>query len=136
MQFTWVWRWQAEMRAILRIVVGLLFLEHALIKLAGFPPGGKPGLQDAGSYLWFAGIIELVTSVLVILGLFTRVAAFVAAGEMAVAYWTVHAKMGFYPAVNMGEAAILYCFVFLYLAVAGPGAWSIDGALVRREPIR
>jgi putative oxidoreductase len=124
------------MRAILRIVVGLLFLEHALIKLAGFPPGGKPGLQDTGSYLWFAGIIELVTSVLVILGLFTRVAAFVAAGEMAVAYWTVHAKMGFYPAVNMGEAAILYCFAFLYLAVAGPGAWSIDGALVRSEPIR
>lgn len=136
MQFTWASRWQAEMRAILRIVVGLLFLEHALIKLAGFPPGGKPGLQDAGSYLWFAGIIELVTSVLVILGLFTRVAAFVAAGEMAVAYWTVHAKMGFYPAVNMGEAAVLYCFVFLYLAIAGPGAWSIDGALVRKEPIR
>ena len=136
MQFTWASRWQAEMRAILRIVVGLLFLEHALIKLAGFPPGGKPGLQDAGTYLWFAGIIELVTSVLVILGLFTRVGAFVAAGEMAVAYWTVHAKMGFYPAVNMGEAAILYCFVFLYLAVAGPGAWSIDGALVRKQPIR
>jgi putative oxidoreductase len=136
MQFTWALRWQSEMRAILRIVVGLLFLEHALIKLAGFPPGGKPGLQHTGSYLWVAGVIELVTSVLVILGLFTRLAAFVAAGEMAVAYWTVHAKMGLYPAVNMGEAAILYCFVFLYLAVAGPGAWSIDGALVRKEPIR
>jgi putative oxidoreductase len=136
MQFTWLSRWQAEMRAILRIVVGLLFLEHALIKLAGFPPGGKPGLQDVGSYLWIAGIVELVTSVLIILGLFTRVAAFFAAGEMAIAYWTVHAKMGFYPAVNMGEAAILYCFVFLYLIAAGAGAWSIDGALTRREPIR
>jgi putative oxidoreductase len=136
MQFTWLSRWQAEMRAILRIVVGLLFLEHALIKLAGFPPGGKPGLQDVGSYLWIAGIVELVTSVLIILGLFTRVAAFFAAGEMAIAYWTVHAKMGFYPAVNMGEAAILYCFVFLYLVAAGAGAWSIDGALTRREPIR
>ncbi|HEX5239130.1 MAG TPA: DoxX family protein [Sphingomicrobium sp.] len=136
MQFTWASRWQAEMRAILRIVVGLLFLEHALIKLAGFPPGGKPGLQHVASYLWFAGLIELVTSVLVTLGLFTRIAAFLAAGEMAVAYWTVHAKMGFYPAVNMGEAAILYCFVFLYLVFAGPGAWSIDGALVRKEPIR
>jgi putative oxidoreductase len=136
MQFTWLSRWQSEMRAILRIVVGLLFLEHALIKLAGFPPGGKPGLQDAGSYLWIAGIVELVTSILVILGLFTRVAAFFAAGEMAIAYWTVHAKMGFYPAVNMGEAAILYCFVFLYLVAAGPGAWSIDGALMRKAPIR
>jgi putative oxidoreductase len=136
MQFTWLSRWQAEMRAILRIVVGLLFLEHALIKLAGFPPGGKPGLQDVGSYLWIAGIVELVTSILIILGLFTRVAAFFAAGEMAIAYWTVHAKMGFYPAVNRGEAAILYCFVFLYLVAAGPGAWSIDGALTRREPIR
>jgi putative oxidoreductase len=136
MQFTRLSRWQSEMRAILRIVVGLLFLEHALIKLAGFPPGGKPGLQDVGSYLWIAGIVELVTSILIILGLFTRVAAFFAAGEMAIAYWTVHAKMGFYPAVNMGEAAILYCFVFLYLVAAGPGAWSIDGALTRREPIR
>jgi putative oxidoreductase len=136
MQFTWLSRWQAEMRAILRIVVGLLFLEHALIKLAGFPPGGKPGLQDVGSYLWIAGIVELVTSILVTLGLFTRIAAFFAAGEMAIAYWTVHAKMGFYPAVNMGEAAILYCFVFLYLVAAGPGPWSIDGALMRKQPIR
>jgi putative oxidoreductase len=136
MEFTWLSRWQAEVRAILRVVVGLLFLEHALIKLAGFPPGGKPGLQDVGSFLWIAGVIELVTSILVTLGLFTRVAAFVAAGEMAVAYWTVHAKMGFYPAVNMGEAAILYCFVFLYLAAAGPGAWAVDNLRTRNAPIR
>jgi putative oxidoreductase len=136
MQFTWLSRWQAEVRAILRIVVGLLFLEHALIKLAGFPPGGKPGLQEVGSFLWIAGVIELVTSVLVTLGLFTRVAAFVAAGEMAVGYWMVHAKTSFYPAVNMGEAAILYCFVFLYLAAAGPGAWAIDNIWRRNEPIR
>jgi putative oxidoreductase len=136
MEFISLSRWQAEVRAILRIVVGLLFLEHALIKLAGFPPGGKPGLQDVGSFLWIAGVIELVTSVLVILGLFTRIAAFVAAGEMAVAYWMIHAKMGFYPAVNMGEAAILFCFIFLYLAAAGPGAWSIDGARMRNAPIR
>jgi putative oxidoreductase len=136
MQFTWLSRWQAEVRAILRIVVGLLFLEHALIKLAGFPPGGKPGLQEVGSFLWIAGVIELVTSVLITLGLFTRVAAFVAAGEMAVGYWMVHAKTSFYPAVNMGEAAILYCFVFLYLAAAGPGAWAIDNIWRRNEPIR
>ena len=82
-----------------------------LIKLWAFPPGGQPGLQDVGSFLWIAGLIELVTGALVLIGLFTRPAAFVAAGEMAVAYWMVHAKMGFYPAVNMGEAAILFCFV-------------------------
>ncbi len=136
MELSWLSRWQPQLLAVLRIVVGLLFLEHALIKLAGFPPGGKPGLQDVGSFLWVAGVIELLTSVLVTLGLFTRLAAFVAAGEMAVAYWMVHAKMGLYPAVNMGEAAILFCFVFLYLAAAGAGAWSIDGARNRNERIR
>jgi putative oxidoreductase len=133
MELPWLQRLQPQILALLRIVTGLLFLEHALIKLAGFPPGGKPGLQDVGSYLWIAGIIELVTSVLVTVGLFTRLAAFVAAGEMAIAYWTVHAKMGLYPAVNMGEAAILFCFVFLYLAAAGPGAWSVDGARFRAK---
>jgi putative oxidoreductase len=136
MELPWLSRWQPQLLAILRIVTGLLFLEHGLIKLIGFPPGGKPGLQDVGSYLWIAGVIETVTGVLVFLGLFTRLAAFVAAGEMAIAYWTVHAKMGLYPAVNMGEAAILYCFVFLYLAGAGPGAWSIDGARTRHAAIR
>jgi putative oxidoreductase len=136
MEFTWLSRWQPQLLALLRIVTGLLFLEHALIKLAGFPPGGKPGLQEVGSFLWIAGVIELVTSLLVTLGLFTRFAAFIAAGEMAVAYWMVHAKMGLYPAVNMGEGAILFCFVFLYLAAAGPGAWSIDGARTRNAPIR
>ena len=133
MEFTWLQRWQPQLLAILRIVTGLLFLEHALIKLAGFPPGGKPGLQEVGSFLWIAGLIELVTGVLVTLGLFTRVAAFIAAGEMAYAYWFVHAKMGLYPSVNMGEAAILFCFVFLYLAAAGPGAWSVDDARFRAK---
>lgn len=136
MDLPWLSRWQPQLLALLRIVTGLLFLEHATIKLLGFPPGGKPGLQDVGSFLWIAGVIELVTSVLVILGLFTRLAAFIAAGEMAVAYWMVHAKMGIYPAVNMGEGAILFCFVFFYLAAAGPGAWSIDNARMRNAPIR
>ena len=136
MEMTWFSRWQPQLLAILRIVVALLFLEHALIKLLGFPPGGKPGLQEVGSFLWIAGIVELVTSVLVLLGLFTRLAAFVAAGEMAVAYWMVHAKMGLYPAVNMGEGAILFCFVFLYLAAAGAGAWSVDAARARNAPVR
>ena len=136
MELPWLSRWQAEVRAILRIVVGLLFLEHALIKLAGFPPGGQPGLQQVGSLLWIGGIIELVTSILVVLGLFTRLAAFVAAGEMAVAYFMFHVPHGCYPAVNMGEAAILYCFAFLYIAAAGPGAWALDNLRRRNEPIR
>jgi putative oxidoreductase len=73
---------------------------------------------------------------MVLLGLWTRLFAFIAAGEMAVAYFMVHAPKNFYPALNMGEGAILFCFVFLYLAAAGPGAWSIDGARVRNAPIR
>jgi putative oxidoreductase len=136
MELPWLSRWQPQLHAILRIVVGLLFLEHALIKLAGFPPDGKHGVQHVGTLLWVAGIVELVTSVLVTLGLFTRLAAFIAAGEMAIAYWTVHAKMSLYPAVNMGEAAILYCFIFLYLAAAGSGPWSIDAARTRNARIR
>ena len=136
MELPWLSRWQPQLLAIFRIVVGLLFLEHALIKLAGFPPGGQPGLQHPGSLLWIGGVIELVTSILVVLGLFTRIGAFVAAGEMAVAYFMFHFPKGFYPAVNMGEAAILYCFAFLYIAAAGPGAWALDNLRRRNEPIR
>ena len=136
MDLPWLSRWQPEIRAILRIVVGLLFLEHALIKLAGFPPGGQPGLQHMGSLLWIGGVVELVTSVLVILGLFTRLGAFVAAGEMAVAYFMFHFPHGFWPAVNMGEAAILFCFAFLYISAAGPGAWALDNLRRTNEPIR
>ncbi|MFL6776314.1 MAG: DoxX family protein [Sphingomicrobium sp.] len=136
MQFTWLSPWQPHVRAILRIVVALLFLQHGLIKLIGFPSGGMPGPQTVGTLLWVAGIIELVTSLLVLIGLWTRVAAFLASGEMAVAYFMFHASKGFYPALNMGEGAILYCFIFLYLAAAGPGAWSIDGARQRSAPIR
>jgi len=127
-EFTWLSRWQPQLLAILRIVVALLFLEHATIKLFGFPPGGMPGQQPIASMLGAAAIIEAVTGVLVLLGLWTRLAAFVASGEMAVAYFMIHGSKGFYPAVNQGEAAILFCFVFLYLAAAGPGAWSIDAA--------
>jgi putative oxidoreductase len=128
MNLLWFARFQPQLLAVLRTVVALLFLQHALIKLFGFPPGGQPGQQPIASLLGIGGLIELVTGVLVLLGLFTRPAAFIAAGEMAVAYWMVHAPRGFYPAVNMGEAAVLFCFTFLYLAAAGPGAWSIDGA--------
>jgi putative oxidoreductase len=136
MDLPWLSRWQPQMLAILRIVTALLFLEHALIKLFGFPPGGQPGLQHMGTLLWVGGVVELITSLLVLIGFCTRVAAFVAAGEMAVGYFMVHAPKSFYPAINMGEAAILFCFVFLYLAAAGPGAWSIDRMRSRNAPIR
>jgi len=131
MEFTWMSRWQPHLLAILRIIVALLFIEHALIKLFGFPPAGQPGLQQVGTLLWIGGVIELVTGVLVLLGLLTRTAAFVAAGEMAVAYFMVHAPRGFYPAVNMGEGAVLYCFIFLYIFFAGPGPWSLDAMVFR-----
>ena len=135
MDFVWLSRWQPQLLALLRIFTGLLFLEHATQKFFAFPapfpmPGPLPPLLVA------AGVIELVAGVLVTLGLFTRLAAFVAAGEMAVAYFIGHASKGFWPAVNMGEAAILYCFIFLYLAAAGAGAWSIDSARLKSAPIR
>ncbi len=117
--------------SILRIVVALLFLQHGLSKLFGFPqPTPAPAMF---TMIWFAGVIEFVGGVLVTLGLFTRTAAFIMSGEMAVGYFMFHAPRGFFPLLNGGDAAILYCFVFLYLVFAGPGPWSID-ALWRAKP--
>jgi putative oxidoreductase len=112
--------------AVLRIVTALIFLEHGSQKLFGFPAAQPSGLPPALSFFWFGGILEFFGGLLVLVGLFTRCAAFVLAGEMAVAYWLVHAPKSFFPALNGGDAAILYCFVFLYLVFAGPGLWSID----------
>jgi putative oxidoreductase len=119
------------MLGLLRIVAGLLFMEHGTQKLLGFPAGPNP-MPPAGSFMWFGGIVEAACGLLIALGLFTRIAAFIAAGEMAVAYWMFHAPSAFYPAVNGGDAAVLFCFVFLYLVFAGPGALSLDGT--RRIP--
>lgn len=134
MEFTWLSRWQPQLLAILRIITGLLLLEHATMKFFHFPaplmPGPLPPLLTA------AGAIELVTGVLITLGLITRLAAFVASGELAFAYFIGHFPKSFWPGLNMGENAILLCFIFLYLAAAGPGAWSIDGARTRNAPIR
>lgn len=114
--------------ALLRIVTGLIFLEHGTQKFLGFPAGQAEGagwaLNNPGA---FAGIIELVAGLLIVIGLFTRPAAFIASGTMAVAYWYAHSPQDPFPVNNMGDAAILYCFVFLYLVFAGPGAWSLDG---------
>lgn len=120
--------------ALLRIVSGLIFLEHGTQKFLGFPAGDAAGsgwaLNNPGA---FAGIIELVAGLLITVGLFTRPAAFIASGTMAVAYWMAHAPQNAFPVNNMGDAAILYCFVFLYLVFSGPGAWSVDGVKSNRR---
>lgn len=115
--------------ALLRIVAALLFLAHGVIKLVGFPTGAAPGAQPLMTLLGLAAVIEVATGALLILGLFTRPAALIASGEMAVAYWLYHAPQSLFPAINGGDAAILFCFVFLYLFAAGPGALSLDGLL-------
>jgi putative oxidoreductase len=117
--------WAPRMLAVLRIMAALLFLEHGTQKLLGFPPSANPGPALFSLY-GFQGLIELVGGVLLALGLFTRPVAFILAGDMAVAYFMAHAPESFFPMLNEGDAAILYCFVFLYLFVAGGGAWSLD----------
>lgn len=123
--------WEPRMLSILRIITALLFLEHGSAKLLGFPPGSAtPALFGL---IWFAGAIELVGGALLALGLFTRIAAFIMSGEMAIGYFWSHAPQNFFPLLNRGDAAVLYCFVFLYLFVAGGGAWSLDRLLARRH---
>lgn len=124
-------RYSSYLLAALRIVAGVLFLAHGIVKLFGFPEGAQPGRQEIYTLLGIGGVIELVTGTLIALGLFTRSAAFLAAGEMAIAYWFFHAPRSLYPVLNSGDAAILYCFVFLYLAAAGPGVFSLDRMLFR-----
>ena len=124
-------RWQPEALAILRIVTGLTFLAHGVIKLFGFPEGAEPGQQEIATLLGVGAILETVGGVLIILGLFTRPTAFVLSGMMAVAYWIFHAPSSLYPAVKGGDAAILFSFIFLYLVTSGPGAWSLDGVKKR-----
>lgn len=124
--------WSSRALAALRIVAGVLFLAHGVIKVFGFPAGAEPGQQELLSLFGIGGVIELITGLLLILGLFTRPAAFIASGQMAVAYWMFHFPSSPYPAVNGGDAAILYCFIFLYIFTAGPGAWSIDNRTAKR----
>jgi putative oxidoreductase len=111
--------------AVLRIVTALLFLQHGLSKMIGFPGAMPKGFHFA-SLIGLAAIIEVVGSVLLVVGFRTRLVAFILSGEMAVAYFTAHAPRHFYPILNGGEAAILFCFVFLYIACAGGGAWTAD----------
>lgn len=117
--------WAPRGLAVLRIVTALLFLEHATQKFFSFPTGMGGPLP---TLIMVAGAIELISSLLIIAGFYTRIAAFIASGEMAVAYFMAHFPQGFWPAVNKGEAAILFCFIFLYIALAGAGAWAVDNS--------
>jgi putative oxidoreductase len=114
-------------QSMLRFMAGLLFLEHGTAKVLGYPPGAAPHLGfQLTTMAGVSGILELIGGILLVLGLFTRITAFILSGEMAVAYFMVHAPHSFFPVINKGEIAVLYCFVFLYLAVAGGGPWSLD----------
>lgn len=127
-------RFEAPAYALLRVVAGAMFTCHGLQKIFGlYATGARPAM---GSQSWIGGIIELVAGVLIVLGLFTRVAAFLAAGEMAVAYFQFHWKLQlgagkWLPLINKGELAVLYCFVFLFICARGPGAASLDRRLRR-----
>ena len=123
--------WAPRVLSILRIVTALLFVEHGTIKLFAFPMAQEGVPNPLPPLLITAAVLELVGGSLVTLGLLTRPVAFLLSGEMAYGYWTVHAPSGPWPAVNMGEGAILFCFIFLYLVFAGPGPWSVD-ALIRK----
>lgn len=125
--------WPERTLAVLRIVSALVFISAGTMKVFNFPAGPYPMPPfDPFTQVGLAGLLEVVGGIAVLLGLFTRPVAFVLSGEMAVAYFQGHAGQSFYPTINNGIPAILYCFLFLYLAVAGGGAWSLDRKLARR----
>ena len=125
---TFLDRWQGPLLSILRIVAALLFIEHGTTKLLGFPslPPTMTAPVPALSFMGLAGLIEAIGGLFLLAGFLTRPVAFLLSGEMAIAYWMFHAPKSTFPSINMGDAAILFCFVFLYLAAAGPGPWSLD----------
>ncbi|MEA2166044.1 MAG: putative oxidoreductase [Thermoanaerobaculia bacterium] len=127
-------RYSAQAFAILRIIAGLMFAMHGSQKLLGFPPqsgGGAGGPMP--TLMMVAGVIELACGLLIAAGLFTGIAAFLASGEMAVAYFKAHAHGAFWPIQNQGELAVLYCFLWLFVAMHGAGIWSLDNMMGRRS---
>jgi putative oxidoreductase len=118
--------WSPRLLSVFRIVLGLLFLAHGLVKLFGYPVGAQPGQVPLLSLFGLAGVLELVGGAAIVLGLFTRPVAFLLSGQMAVAYFMAHASQGLLPILNGGELAIIYSFAFLYFAAAGAGPWSLD----------
>jgi putative oxidoreductase len=125
--------WAPRILSILRIMSGLLFLQHGTAKYLGLPPMQNFANLQMASPSGIAGIIELIGGILLVLGLFTRPTAFICSGMAAVAYFMAHAPRSFYPIANGGELAVLYCFVFFYIIFAGPGPWSLDAAM-RKNP--
>lgn len=117
--------YSSHLLSVLRIMTGLLFLQHGTTKYLGIPTSPMTGISPF-TMSGIAGILELVGGVLIVLGLFTRPVAFILSGLMAAAYFISHAPQGFFPILNRGELAALYCFVFLFIAAAGAGPWSLD----------
>ena len=133
----WV-SWAPQFRSMLRIIAGALFVVYGTTKLFGWPAevmpgGGTAPLMSMGGV---AGVIELVGGAFMLLGLFSRSVAFVLSGQMAVAYFIGHASQGFWPVLNGGVPAVLFCFIFLYLSAAGPGPWSLDARRRPASPLR
>jgi putative oxidoreductase len=122
--------WAPKVLSILRIVAALLFVEHGAIKLFGFPT--SMGAIELASIFGLAGILEFFGGLLLAVGLFSRAVAFILSGEMAVAYFMEHLPKSFFPAINMGDGAILFCFIFFYIVFAGPGPWSIDAMRAKK----
>ncbi|MBC7770738.1 MAG: DoxX family protein [Phycisphaerales bacterium] len=128
-------RFSAPLLSVLRIMSALLFMAHGTSKLLGFPPTEMfATAPELGSFMWVAGVLELVGGALLALGLFTRPVAFVLSGMMAIAYFIGHAPQAPYPVQNGGDASILFCFVFLYIAATGGGPWSLDNVLFKKKP--
>ena len=125
--------WTPRLLSVLRIIAAFLFIAHGAQKLFGFlAPPGMPSFAPF-SQMWIGGVLEFFGGLLLLFGLFTRPVAFILSGMMAVAYFQMHAPGGFWPLQNKGELAVLYCFVFLFLSVAGGGEWSLDRLLRRRR---
>jgi putative oxidoreductase len=123
--------WAPRALSVFRIITGLMIIEHGMAKIIGWPVVPAFANLQPFSLIGAAGFIELIGGALLILGLFTQPAAFILSGEMAVAYFMVHAPKSFYPLVNGGTLAIMYCFACLYLSTAGAGPWSVDAAMKR-----
>ena len=123
--------WTPRALSLLRIITGLMIIQHGMAKIIGFPADPSVANFQPASLLWIAGLVELIGGALLILGLWTRPAAFILAGEMGVGYFIAHAPKSFFPLLNGGTLAIMYCFACLYLSTAGAGPWSVDAAMKR-----
>ena len=129
-------RYSPQLLSVLRIVAAFCFILHGTSKLFNFPAEAGAPVRELAMFSlpWFAGVLETFGGTLLLLGLFTRPVAFLLSGQMAVAYFKAHASHGFWPTLNHGEAAVLFCFIWLYIAAAGPGPWSVDAAIRRQRP--